>query len=333
MRSGKSVLFWAFFTTVACVSIAAADARFRLTLRVIDDEGNPVDGALARIAAGGRPNADRPSPTVFVEGMTNEFGIFSGEIRAWDASDAGYRVEKDGHYLVWLPFRAHRRTFATRWDPWNPTIPVILKRIKNPIPMYAKRFVAELPVENENVGYDLVVGDWVEPFGSGRTADILFRGWAEWQDRRNCSADLTATFPGEGNGLIPHIVERPQDTVLRMPYEAPEEGYLAQREWRIRRRYDEKAKEPIEYVGKADSTENFFIRVRAEVNERDEVVRAMYGKIHAPFDFGPSKNGLPIFSMTYFLNPDGTRNVEFDPKQNLLKSKRRRDRNFDNIGP
>lgn len=299
----------------------------------MDDEGTPVSGALARVAASARPTEERPDSIVYVEGLTDQEGLFSGEVRAWSASDAGYRVVKDGHYIVWLPFHATRKPFGAKWEPWNPTIPVVLKRIRNPVPMYAKRLSARLPVSAQYVGFDLVVGDWVHPHGHGVQTDILFRGTGQWTDNRNFFVEVTATFPGHGDGLIPHIVDRPRDTVLRMPYEAPESGYAGERTWRMRRRYDNAAKQSLEYLGKPDETENFFIRVRSETDKDGKIVRAMYGKIHAPFQIGITPTAVPAFHMTYFLNPDGTRNIEYDPKRNLLKSSRRRDPNYENLGP
>jgi hypothetical protein len=44
-------------------------------------------------------------------------------------------------------------------------------------------------------------------------------------------------------------------------------------------------------------------------NAQGEVVSAFYGKIYR--DIGR-------YHFTYCLNPDGTRNVEFDPRRNLF---------------
>ena len=51
-------------------------------------------------------------------------------------------------------------------------------------------------------------------------------------------------------------------------------------------------------------------------------MKAWYGKIYGDF-----------FDMVYYLNPDGTRNVEFDPKRNLFKSAKPGDSAFWNLGP
>lgn len=51
------------------------------------------------------------------------------------------------------------------------------------------------------------------------------------------------------------------------------------------------------------------IRVRTKVNDRGDIVSAHYGKIYGDF-----------MQFKYYLNPTiNDRNVEFDPKQNLIE--------------
>jgi hypothetical protein len=58
-----------------------------------------------------------------------------------------------------------------------------------------------------------------------------------------------------------------------------------------------------------DSHHNYFFRVRTILDEHGNVKSALYGKIYGDF-----------MQFTYYLNPTPNhRNVEFDPKQNLLK--------------
>jgi hypothetical protein len=310
------------------------DALFRLTLHVVDDAGQPVKDAKARIGADRRPKAgESDGKGNFTEGLTDGKGLFSGELEAWDASQAGYRVEKQDHYGVWLPYYA-KSPVRGKWQPWNPIIEVVLKRIKNPVPMYAKLVHGEVPAKGVDVGYDLVVGDWIAPYGRGRIADIVFHGEGVLKDNRNYRGKLTVTFPGQGNGLIQLEVPQPQSSPLRMPYEAPADGYESERVWRAVRKYNPQTMENEEYVNDSSKTGNFFIRVRAELDAEGKIMKALYGKIHAPFEFGPrGKNAMPAIYFVYYLNPDGTRNIEYDPKRNLLKSSKREDPDYENLEP
>jgi hypothetical protein len=69
-------------------------------------------------------------------------------------------------------------------------------------------------------------------------------------------------------------------------------------------------------------------------DKEGKVVSALYGKIHGDFRWfigaRAPKSGL---AFTYYLNPDGTRNIEYDPKRNLLKSTKRDVFNYENLEP
>jgi hypothetical protein len=59
-----------------------------------------------------------------------------------------------------------------------------------------------------------------------------------------------------------------------------------------------------------DVHHNYYFRVRTKLDENGNVVSARYGKIYGDF-----------MQFSYYLNPTpNDRNVEFDPKQNLITS-------------
>jgi hypothetical protein len=322
----------------ACHSFAR-DPLFKLTLKVVDEEGTPVVGAQARIGAERRSRAgESEGKGVFADGITDERGYYSGEVEAWNASRAGYRVQKEGYYGVWLGYRS-KAPARGKWQPWNPTIEVTLKKMRNPVPMYAKRQEAEIPVSGVDVGYDLLAGDWVAPYGRGKTADMLFHTIGEVSDTRNYRGMVIVTFPGQGNGLIPHEVPLTEVSPLRMPYEAPADGYEPKLIWRSVRKYSQKENKNEEYIDDSSKTKNFFVRVRSELDAEGKVVKAMYGKIHAPFIYdargidpwGSTKKQYVAF--TYYVNPDGTQNIEFDRSRNLFKPVNEDDSSYRSLAP
>jgi hypothetical protein len=333
---GRSKFFGAVigFVVLHASQIYARDARFRLTLRVVDDAGSPVEAAKARIGADRRPREGESSNHgVFAEGETDRQGIFSGEVEAWDATQAGYKVEKQGYYGIWLSY-VSGQPLRGKWQPWNPTIEVVLKRVKNPVPMYAKNFHGEIPVKGKNVGYDFIAGDWVAPYGKGQIADMVFYGEGDTRDNRNYSGELTVTFSNPNDGLISYKPLRDLSP-LRMPYEAPSGDYKPKWIWRSVRKYDAKKMINLEYVNDCDETQNFFLRVRTNSDAAGKVVGGWYGKIHAPFGFDPrgsdpwGTTGRQYVSFSYYLNPDGSRNIEYDSKRNLLKSPKLHDRDYE----
>jgi hypothetical protein len=59
-----------------------------------------------------------------------------------------------------------------------------------------------------------------------------------------------------------------------------------------------------------DENRNYFFRVRTMLDDKGNVKSALYGKIYGDF-----------MQFSYYLNPTpNSRNVEFDPKQNLMKN-------------
>ncbi len=65
--------------------------------------------------------------------------------------------------------------------------------------------------------------------------------------------------------------------------------------------------------------QNYLFRVRSVVDEQGKLKEAKYGKLHDDFDFGYAESNKVLLAFTYYLNPDGTRNLEFDPTRNLFK--------------
>ena len=121
----------------ACQSLVG-DPLLHLTLLALDDERTPVEGAKASFGGERRPKYADESSGVAVQGLTNAQGIFAGELEVWNATQSGYSVEKTGYYPVRQHSYSAEAPVHGKWQPWNPTIEVVLKRIKNPVPMYAK---------------------------------------------------------------------------------------------------------------------------------------------------------------------------------------------------
>ena len=67
-------------------------------------------------------------------------------------------------------------------------------------------------------------------------------------------------------------------------------------------------------------TRHYIFRIRSE-EENGKFKRAMYGKIISDIEISnPSKRGkLPGIEFKYYLNPDYTTNLEYDPEENLFE--------------
>ena len=200
----------------------------------------------------------------------------------------------------------------------NPTFTAILKKIGKPIAMDAKPIIVELnifkktgppPIAFTNTaGYDLMTGDWVAPYGKGINADIIFTEEFNKKSKTDYYYKLTVSFPDVGDSIQefdePLLIQNAQNgqSDLRSLHEAPADGYHSQL-----------VKESYAHSGqpsRSDYNQNaiYYIRVRTKLDVNGNVASAHYGKIYGDF-----------MQFTYYLNPTpNDRNIEFDPKQNLI---------------
>jgi hypothetical protein len=250
---------------------------------------------------------------------TNGFCSLSGQTTA---GSIGLSVWKDGYYdnggqsIIPTNFNVLTR----RWEPWNPTVEVVLKQKGVQVPMYARKvFERKIPIEGKSVGFDLMVGDWVTPNGKGETPDFIFKFDSkpepEVPPREFPPYDITLTvsFSNDGDGIQSIFAPPRTSSELRLPRQAPSDGYesvLTKRKYRER--------------GQSAHTEfredqNYFFRVRAKRDAQGNIVSALYGKISG--DFLVSGREDDKLTFIYYLNPEpNSRNMEFDPKQNLFKN-------------
>ena len=198
------------------------------------------------------------------------------------------------------------------------TVDLVMKKIKNPIPMYAKRLTAEadaslrLPsYDGNSYGYDLVIGDWVSPHGKGVINDIIFKFEGQFSERpygarESYDNKILLSFSNQQDGIISwqglSDNNREYGSEFVSDYEAPADGYKP--EW-VQRTWKEKGGH---HRTTYDQYRNYYIRVRTQVDEKGNIVSAHYGKIYGDF-----------MSFTYYLNPTpNDRNMEFDPQKNLF---------------
>ena len=295
--------------------------RAKLTVKVVDEEGAPLSNALVRIGFfEGKMNT----------GVTDSNGLFGAEGNSKEG-DANYYAEKEGYYSSRYDYRysgniSPRGGFylSNKWQPWAPTNVVILKPIKNPVPMYVKRVETHLQEPEKAIGYDLTVGDWIAPYGKGVVADMLLeinRRVTNWKDYES---KLKVTFSNPGDGLYRlGVLPTLEGSMLKSPHEAPETGYQNEIIWRKDRipakdesGRDEQIKEASEYGA-------CIFRVRTVIDEQGKVTKAMYGKILPCLEFDPRESSGAFLRFTYYLNPSGTRDLEFNG-ENLFSADRQK---------
>ena len=290
----------------------------RATFVVRDDRGQPVPKAL--IEGGFYDITDY--------GARNEFRKFTDTngmlvVKGRAMIGVGGLVTAEGFYQTTarVALDYDQLMSLRRWDV---EVPVLLKRIRNPIPMYA-RMISNYKMRetsddkkghlvlSSRVGYDLIEGDMVAPHGKGKIADMEFNwemtivttnggGGARDNDTLfevklpNCADGICRGVPdGSANGLI--------GSLFRSAYEAPESGYTKSISYYSHERGTKRNTDD-------DWHDLYYFRIRTQTNEYGQVTNALYGNIEGQIN--------RIFQ--YFLNPTpNDRNVEFDGKNNLFQ--------------
>jgi hypothetical protein len=145
------------------------------------------------------------------------------------------------------------------------------------------------------------------PHGKGISTDIVFTAHREKREANDTDYKLTVGFPNTGDGIQEFEASTyyldSRGSALRSAQAAPVRGYQA--EW-IQAKTRRPGK-PMETNW--DINRNYYFRVRTVLDQNGNVKSALYGKIYGDF-----------MQFSYYLNPTpNDRNVEFDPKQNLMK--------------
>ena len=224
-----------------------------------------------------------------------------------------------------------RKNLLGIWQPDNLVATIRLQRVERPIPLFVKRvakvsrgeFTADIfPKGEDTLRYDLLMGDWLAPVGTGRVADVTFTRHpredlgegVNGADVRGPSYrdSMTVRFPGEGNGIVE--LHPPPSLRLRIRT-APEDGYRPEYLcWKGRDK-------TLEHVGSYDENRCFCFRIRTRRDDRGRIVGAYYGKIYGDitfaYQFRPEFVPASV-CMSYYLNPTPLdRNLEWDRKTNL----------------
>jgi hypothetical protein len=243
-----------------------------------------------------------------VQGLTDTNVIFTAS-RADRSLELGIHIEKEGYYVsyinynLYLPGQFDEQTVAANRTAF---LTLTLKKNVKSIPMYAKSLNTHVPDLDKPIGYDFEIGDWVSPYGKGVNKDIFFTAHFDKHDDES-DFTLTESFPNAEDGIqefsAPQYYLNTRGSALWSDQMAPTNGYQPQ--W-IQTDIRKRGK-PIET--NRNPNRNYYFRVRTKIDNNGNIVTTHYGKIYGDF-----------MRFSYYFNPTpNSRNIEFDPKQNLLQ--------------
>jgi hypothetical protein len=280
-RIGLALLL--FISTCAFAQTNITRHQWNVTLKVVDESGNPIFAVNTSI--GYFVNSQ---PASF-DGLTDANGMFAASHSAIsDFNELGFEASKSGFYTTRMAHMLFPPYSPSKWDIAQT---LVLKKIAKPTAMYSKQINSlKFPEYNKNIGYDLMVGDWIAPYGKGINADMLF---IEKHTGPQSGYILSVSFSNVGDGIQEFTLsDNEKKSDLRSAHEAPENGYQP----------------TASQMHTTNPSRGFYFRIHTKLDETGNVVSAHYGKIYGD-----------LAQFTYYYNPTpNDRSIEFDPKQNLL---------------
>ena len=292
-------------------------AAAKVTLKVAEQNGLAVSNANATVyfdMVNKNGNASR--------GSTDGEGLFSAE--GLCADYAAITVTKQGYYDTRFRYdgirsRDPERLKDGRWLPWNPTIPVVLREVRDPIPMYVKSVDAILP-KGVFVGFDCLRGEFLPPAGNGETADfyILVEQDGVLSKDRKFSRRMALRSASEDGGFVfqaSHL-----HSAFKSEYLAPLDGYRGTVDFYEEYPPDSALKPKVDPF---DSGKHMVFRSRVKKDAKGNIVEAYHGKVYERMEYGRNArlqtDGESMVKFLYYFNPTpNDRNLEFDGKNNLF---------------
>lgn len=320
-----SVLMMSVVLLCSCLRALAFAGDASMTIVVRDDLGQAVPDATVVagwmiVGSGGK--RDLSSVRSDASGVA--------QLRIGGLPDI--LVSKDGYYDNGLSFMIDTPPLFTHpvFAMNHPSVEVVLQRRVRPVPMFVRKIEARIPKYGEAIGYDLAAGDWVYPHGKGEFSDMIITMSFAYRGVRNYDYRCRLSFGNGGDGILLHPARfRFRLQKLRMPREAPETGFDSELEWNVLVGdgppvFADTSK-PQGYGPKRElENDNYIFRVRTKRDVTSGNESAMYGKIHGrispgirPYYAKNPEDCYGVISFLYYLNPDGTRSLEWDTVNNL----------------
>ena len=269
---------------------ALADVR----LRIVDDEGKPVEGAtVSAVFYISDTKTTGLTKETSADGMVEAKYPCNGEFKVW--------ARKDGYYdtllktTAFITLSEKEATKARKWSNGTVDIPVILKKRRNPAKLILKGGTFQelkYPATNVVMGLDLQRFDWCPPYGKGKYDDLQIK-YDFWRSPTNwfqvySHLDITMTNCLDGVYLAP------TDDFSKMNrcYGADTNAvYLKALEYV----YDRKTGN-VERDVEMPRDKYMVFRTRTKVNDKGELVSANYGLIFEKSEYGIKLNMRTAFN-------------------------------------
>lgn len=270
--------------------------RTSYEIRVATEQGEPIADAHIKYSwsEGGDPWTGKGVRRLSGTTTSKQDGLarFTGSSRVTFLS-----VKKPGFYSS----RVALHPEDLRQKPFD----IILRGILDPVPLRGKQAFVELHKNGGEIGYDLLKGDLVAPYGTGEIDDFKIR-WKK--PDRNQAQDRFDAYdfeaPHQGDGFValhlPCNDGQGSQSEFHTLYQAPESGYVSG------------LRESARNTGKElRDMFVYYFRIRSQSSSGPIYGKIVSGPRHTFYNEGSA------FKFVYMMNTTGSRNLEPDIERSV----------------
>lgn len=288
MKTVKIFLFLFICPSIWALPIA------KQTVHVVDEKGDLVTGAMVSMTFepvyGGR--------LVKKNGVTDTNGLFFAQGES--VPHVPFSVVKDGYYEsqghhVFVSLNEDK----SHYEPWGYTNTVTLRKVQDPKQGKKWGYRGKIPELNEAIGFDLLIGDWVSPYGKGKVKDFIFTCS---NNTTNQVASYILTFSNPEDGIIEYPRDKVKQSTFRWPHTAPLTGYSEA----LKGKEFYGSTKNLDYlpdhklVPQILSDIGYIFRIRTECDKDGNPIFGYYGRINSAIGTGWDD----VIGFSYWINTD-----------------------------
>lgn len=251
-------------------SLAATPEGF-VKIAVVDEDGVRLEGCQITVLF------ENEGKSITRTGVSSTASLFEAQAPA-SIPRCTVIVEKNGYYKSRkTKMFEGRDTASNRYEPWGEVRIITLRKVIEPQVGKSSVINGLIPEFDTPLGFDVLIGDWVAPFGKGKVSDFVF---VYTFDETAKIASYIFTCPNKGDGVIEMARDSQMQSVFKWPHKALLDGYQ-----------DKLKKKQTYFSGDADqlldyeelprqaSDIKYVFRVRTKYDEKGNIESAYYGKI------------------------------------------------------
>lgn len=268
---------------------------FNVILKIVDDEGSPVEGAKVSgwmFIDNNKDHGSHYSYLSYSNGLVDLKGKCGEYVRVV--------VKKNGYYTTMFEIKypmpsADKCIVDGKWQPYGETKEVILKKIKNPVRIGEfGRCSVPIPVYDQWVGFDLELREWVPPYGKGNYSDVMLKFGRELIHRQT-DFKMTMDVSFENNKYAGcYLMNVDSFSEKKTVYKADENANFIPTMSFIQERHPGAKR----IDNRIDKDSYLVFRTRTKVDEKGNLISAHYGIIRGEWAFFNS-----MLSAGYLFNP------------------------------